>query len=121
MARTTINPVTLKQAYAAPFSADALDVTMTAADANGVSNGFQTAMSTKMLFRADNTGGSAYTVTISSVADELGRTGDITTYSIGAGETIQLIIPAKGFQQADGNLYYICSNIAIKFCISPLT
>jgi len=66
----------------------------------------------------------AYTVTISSVVDEKNRTGDITTYSLAAGEfayfTGALTNAAGWKNQSTGLLSVTCSNAAIKWAILKL-
>lgn len=58
-----------------------------------------------LLFR--NTGAGARTVTVTSVADSLGRSGDISAYSIGAGLFSVLgPFPVHGWRQSDGYLYF---------------
>lgn len=112
MARTSLTPLTALGAYGT-YSANAADVTMTAAD---VANKNQATMSAKLLLIAHNTGGSAYTVTVDSVADPYGREGDITTYSVGAGEyAVFGPFEPAGWRQSDGKLYFEASNAAVKF------
>lgn len=62
-----------------------------------------------------NTDVSAQTISVISVADKLGRVGDISTYSLAAGETHTLPpLPPSGWVQADGNLYLGASSNLIK-------
>jgi len=61
-----------------------------------------------------------YTFTISSIADERNRTGDITTYSLAAGEIGAFRLKKAGWQQADGKCYLEASNAAIKFAVLAL-
>jgi hypothetical protein len=65
-----------------------------------------------------NTTAGALTVTISSVADNRGRTGDITTYSIGA-DTVAVFGPfsKEGWAQADGSIYAVASAAGVKFTV----
>jgi hypothetical protein len=61
-------------------------------------------------------GGSTYTVTVDGVADELGRTGSITTYSLAAGDFVILgPFPSEVFKQADGTITFEASNNAVLF------
>lgn len=73
------------QTIKGPFeiiAADAADITFTAASA-----GADTFICTgRDIILIRNTGAGARTVTITSVVDEKNRTGDITTYSLAAGE-----------------------------------
>ena len=59
------------------------------------------------------------TVTINSVADEMGRSGDITTFSIAAGDTA-VFGPFKdktGWAQSGGVMYLEGSTTDITFCV----
>lgn len=120
MARTTLTRTTPLGPYPSlPVSADALDLTLTAAD-TGNSNQFL--LDGPMLLIAQNTdAGSARTITLTSVADPQLRTGDITTYSIGIGETAVFKIDRmEGWRQSDGYFYLAASNAAVKFGIVRL-
>ena len=119
MARTTLTKTTALGAYGDYSVANAADMTMTAAD---TSNDNQFVASSKDLVIAHNTGGSAYTVTITSAADPTyGREGDITTYSLGAGE-YAVFGPFKrpGWVQSDGYVYLEASNASVKFGVVAL-
>jgi hypothetical protein len=119
MARTTLTKTTALGAYGDYSVANAADVTMTAAD---TSNKNQFVVSSSDLVIAYNSGGSAYTVTIDSAADpHYGREGDITTYSIGAGEHA-VFGPFKrpGWVQSDGYVYLEASNAAVYFGVIVL-
>lgn len=65
----------------------------------------------------DNTNAGGQTFTVESVADEKGRTGDITTYALAAGAIGVFYVegPAKGWRQADGTLYVKGSHADVKF------
>lgn len=71
---------------------------------------------------ARNVGATARTLTIVSVPDPLlQRTGDIATYSIGAGKQITVdFLPLAGFRQSNGKLYLNPSNAEIEFSIKRL-
>jgi hypothetical protein len=98
---------------ALPLSSEALKVTMAAADASN-GNSFPLTGSEKLLIQ--NTDSSAHTVTISSVAIN-GRTGDITTYSVGAGEIHAFDFHGgiAGWQQSDGTVHLAVSSALIYF------
>jgi len=67
-----------------------------------------------------NSGASPYTFTVSSVA-YLGRTGDITAYSLAAGEyAVVGPFDPKGWNQTDGQVYVAGSNVAVKFAVVQL-
>lgn len=70
----------------------------------------------KTLLVAHNTNAGAQTVTISSVADRNGRTGDITAYSIAAGRVATFgPFGREGWAQADGKVYAAGSHTDVKF------
>lgn len=119
MARLTLTPVVPKGSFPTlPLTADSADVAFNVAgtytDGEGWAN-----TGREVLF-VWNTGASPYTVTISSVA-YLGRVGDITTYSLAAGD-IAVFGPfdPKGWNQADGQVYCVGSNAAVKFAVVQL-
>ncbi len=113
-------PRTLLTKTSAPggYAAAGVSVTMTAADTSNL-NAF-TAASTDLVM-AQNTGGSGYTVTITSAPDSFGRTKDIATEAIAAGE-IRIFgpFPQSGWMQTDGRVYLQASNAAVKFGIIQL-
>lgn len=118
MARATLTKSTLEGQWG-DYGAGEADLTFTAADA---SNKNQFVASGKDLVIAHNTdGANPYTVTITSVADEMGRTGNITTYSLAAGD-IAAFGPfgLDGWEQTDGYIYLEASNAAIKFAVIAL-
>lgn len=118
MARTTLTAKTALGGKTNAYTANAADLTMTGAD---VANMNDVVASGKDLIIAHNTGASPYTVTITSIADPFGRTGDITTYSMDAGEyAIFGPFGSDGWLQADGRLYFQASNVAVKFGIVRL-
>jgi len=118
MARTAITSRNLLGTKSNLYTAGAADLTMTAAD---VGNKQLATASGKDLIFVENTGGSPSTVTFTSVADGLGRTGDITTYSLAAG-TVAVFGPFgnEGWTQPDGKLYFEASNAAVKFAVIQL-
>jgi hypothetical protein len=77
--------------------------------------------STQLAIIAHNTGVGARTVTVTSVADGLNRTGDITTYSIAAGG-IAFLGPFQrnGWMQSDFNLYFAGSHAEVLFAVVKL-
>lgn len=118
MARQTHTPKQLivpKGSYAA----DSLDTAPLAADAT---NKEQVRLTGKEVILARNSGATPRTVSVSSVPlFGNGRTGDLTTYSIGAGETAVLpVFPLEGWLQADGNLYFEASHAEVLFTVLRL-
>jgi len=117
MARTSLTKTTALGAYGT-YSANAADLTMAAADV-GDKNQFTFAGNDLVV--AHNTAGTAQTVTISSVADPYGRTGDIDTYSIGAGEyAVFGPFEAAGWQQSDGKVYLEADSADVKLGVVKL-
>ena len=118
MARTTLTKTTALGPYGDYSAANAADLAMAAAD---TTNYNQFVASSRDLVIAHNTGGSAYTVTITSSDDPYGRTGDVAAYSLGAGE-YAVFGPFKrpGWVQADGYVYLQASNAAVKFGVVAL-
>ena len=119
MARTTLTKVTAGGNFPViPLTADSADIPMTAAD---TTNGNQYAPTGKELIIAHNSGASTYTVTITSVAAGNNRTGDITTYSMAAGDyAVFGPFNREGWLQSDGFVYLAASNTAVKFGIITL-
>lgn len=100
------------------YSTTGVAMTMTAAD-TGSGNEFPA--SGKMLILAHNTGGSAYTVTITSSADAAtGRTGSVSAQSLAAGEIRAFIIKPNGWKDANGKIQLSASNTAVKFGVMYL-
>jgi hypothetical protein len=103
-----------------PLTANSADFTWTAAGAS-FADGAGFALTGKEVLLARNPTGGALTVTISSVVDPYIRTGDITTYSIGAGEyAVFPPFPKAGWAQADGKLYLAASAATVEFAVLKL-
>jgi hypothetical protein len=118
--RTTLVKTTLLGPYPAlQPAANALDVTFAAADLSGAKNQF--APSGDDLLLVWNTDvATPYTFTLTSAVDDKNRTGDITTYSVGAGEIAAIRVKIQGWTQTDGKVYLEASNVAIKFAVIGL-
>lgn len=105
---SVIDPVSIN----GTISANGADITMTAGDA---ANGNSCALTGRLFLFVYNSDASAQTITITSVADNLGRTGDISAYSVGAGEFALFgPFPNHGWRQTDGKLYFTVSDAAVK-------
>jgi hypothetical protein len=119
MARTLLVKTTALGPYGA-YTANAADLTMAAAAAVADKNYFVS--SGRDLVVAHNTGAGARTITITSVADpHYGRTGDILTYSLGAGEyAVFGPFPLPGWQQSTGQVYLEASDPEVKFGVVAL-
>jgi hypothetical protein len=115
--QTSLTPITPLGPYlvGAP-TATSLDFAFTACDTG---NGNKFAMTGRDVLLIQNSGASPYTVTISSVADQYGRTQDITAYSVGAGlfSAFNFRNGTTGFRQTDGTVHLACSNAAIMFAV----
>lgn len=118
MPRTTLTKTQTLGAFGT-YSANAADVTMTAAD---VANLNQFAATSTNLVLAHNGGVGAATITITSAPDEKGRTGDIAAYSLGAGEYAVFgpFDSQRGWRQADGYVYLQASSADIKLGVIEL-
>jgi len=114
MPRTSITPVTPIGPYPTlQPAANSLDVTLTAGDATNL-NQIAWGTAARMLVLFQNTGAGARTFTVTSKADSLNRTGDITAYSLGAGEFGALVLERNGWRQDDGNLYVTVEHAEVK-------
>lgn len=111
MARTTLTPIASTSNY--PTVPQLFAFT-----AGDVANGLQFTMSGKDLILIFNNDAAPQTVTINSVADPYGRTGDITAFSMAAG-TYYLAgpLPKLGYQQAGGFCFLTSSTVTVKFAI----
>ena len=95
--------------------AGALDLTMTAAD---TVNGNSFAFTGKEILLIQNTDSSTHHVTVSSVADGLGRTGDIATYALAANDIAAIDCDSlTGWVQSGGLLFILGDNALVKFAI----
>jgi len=117
MARTALTKTTALGAYG-NYAANAADLTMTAADDTDKNS--YTCEGNDLVI-AHNTGAGAHTVTITSVDDEYGRDGDISAYSLGAGE-YAIFGPLKphGWRQSDGKVYLEADDAEVKFGVVKL-
>ncbi len=100
---------------ASPITAGSLTVTLTACDAvNG--NSF-TATGREVLI-VDNTGGSTYTFTATSVADPFNRLDtSLTNYSLTAGTIAAVQMKNLTGWQQSGLIQLTCSNAAVKYAV----
>lgn len=119
MPRQTLTRQTPKGPYPTlPVSANSLDLTWTAANTTDKE---QFAPSGDDLVLVRNTHATdPHTVTFTSVADEKNRTGDVSTYSLQAGEVIAFRFRKPGWKQSDGNIYMEASNTAIQYAVLQL-
>jgi len=116
MPRTSITVQTPKGPTPGTITANLLDLTFTAADA---SNGNQALFTgNRMLVVWRNSGAGARTVTITSVADPRNnRSGDVSAFSIGAGEYGGFIVERAGWEQSDGYLYFTAEHAEVLYAV----
>lgn len=114
MPRTTLTKTTAPGSY----SHAGVALTMTAAD---VGNGNQFVASGKDLVVVHNPAGLSYTVTVTSSPDAYGRTKDITTETVTAGQ-YKIFGPFEvaGWIQTDGKIYLSASNAGVLLGIVAL-
>lgn len=111
--RTSLTPATTKGPY--PGTVNAGDLAITMENGDNTNGNVWTGNGRDLLLIQNPTGG-AITITLTSVADQLGRKGDVTAYSI----------PAAGFmtfwfgnligwaQDASGSIYVDMSATGLK-------
>jgi len=111
-------PLTPAQLKLNNYAVQAGDLTVSFAACDAV-NGNSFAVTGQEIFLVQNSGASAYTFTISSVADNFGRTDtSLTNYSVAAsGITAIELKYLIGWQQTGQVMYTSCSNAALKFAI----
>ena len=107
-------PRTAVTAVVAPGSYNTTPTLATPTAIDIVNNNLVTA-SGKDLLIFENTSAGALTITVNSVNDAFNRTGDITAFSVGAGQ-YAIVGPLfkAGWVQADGNLYFTASAVTMK-------
>lgn len=119
MPRTTLPIIDAPGSYPTlPLSANSRDIVFTAGDAG---NNNQFLATGREIVIVQNSGAGARTVTFLSVADRFGRTGDMTAYSLGAGE-FGLFGPFQldGWRQTDGYVYTNPEHAEIKYAVIRL-
>lgn len=113
-----LTPVTIIGPFAA-VSAGAADFTWTAGD-----TGTDTfACTGREILLAYNSGGSPYTITITSVDDQFGRSEDITAYSLAAGDYAVFgvgLTNSPGWKQTNGTIIVDVENAAVKWAVLKL-
>lgn len=119
MPRTNIAAQTMAGAYPAlPLAGGSADLTMTGADT--VNFNETPLVNLKTIVIARNTGASSRTITFTSVADTLNRTGDIEAYSIGVGK-ISRFGPFQTVGWASsGKLRFEASHAEVEFAVITL-
>lgn len=117
MARTPIAVQIPKGPYPAlPVAANSLDIVFSAADAAN-DNLAAFANNPRLLVLVRNAHASnAGTFNITS-APIVNRTGDITGYSLNAGETAGFIVDRTGWRQSTGDLHFDASDATMMFAL----
>jgi len=97
---------------------DAADIAFLAAD---VANMEQTALTGKEMIVARNVGGGPFLITVTSSNDPFNRTGDVTDYSLGAGEfAVFGPFDRTGWLQPGAFIFFEANNVAIEFAVIRL-
>jgi hypothetical protein len=123
MARVLVAAQTTPGAYPSlPIGANTRDLAEQAGDI--ATGNYTPIVENKTMVLLRNTFAGAKTVTFTSVSDAYGRVGDITTYSIGQGESA-LFGPFKaaGWSHgsgADGGLWIDVSDVAVLIAVITL-
>lgn len=118
MARQTLTKQTPKGPYPAlPVTANSLDITFTVAI---VADKEQFVPGNDTLVLVKNSAVAAKTVTFTSKADDKNRTGDVSAYSIGAGEMIAFRFKKGGWMQSDGKIYMEAESTDISYAVLQL-
>ena len=113
MARATITKTTVVGPYPAlPITALSLNITWVQADAV---NKNQISPTGDDLILVKNTGASGHNFTLTSVADQLQRTGDVGPYALGAGLDAGFRFKNAGWLQGDGKIYLEADSNEIYF------
>jgi hypothetical protein len=115
--RTALTPFTPKGPYPGVVNAGDLAFTFVAAD---IVNLNQFLGPGKFLIIAQNTDAAGQTVTLTSKADGLGRTGDVTAYAMATTTVAALLVDTLGWLQSVGNFYLQASSVNVKFAIVKL-
>lgn len=119
MARTLLAATAIKKVKGPnPGTVIAGDLTVAPAAAD-VANGNNYVPATNDVLHAINTHASSpFTITLTSAPDERGRTGDIATYNLVAGDVITFNYgDLIGWLQSDGTIWINAANAAIKFWV----
>ncbi len=107
MARTPVTPVAVLGPYPTlPVAANSLDFAFTAPAV--AADGVSFVMTGREILLVQNTDVGAQTFTLESTVDAKGRTGDVTTYSLAAGEFACFDARGlEGWRQASGGAFYL--------------
>lgn len=121
MPRVTVAPSIGAGTYPTlPVTANAMDLTLVAADVVNKNQAAFNQASMLLLIFQNTHASAAGDVTIESAPDGLNREGDITDYSLAAGEIGFFFARRSGWRQEDGNLYFDGSAATILFGVIKL-
>jgi len=102
--RTVLTPI----AVGASYATSGVDLDWTEADTVNYNRFVNTG---REILVVDNTGSDTVTVTVSSVADPYGRTGDATKAVVAGESAVFQMFPTAGWQQSDGYIYVSCTAV----------
>jgi hypothetical protein len=86
--------------------------------ASDATNGNKVNCSGQEILLAFNSDTSAHTFTITSVPDRLGRSGDLTSYSVAGGAIAALALSTvEGWKQSDNTIHIQSDNALLKFAV----
>ena len=111
--RAALTPQSLPASWATALTA----MTFAASDS---SNGNSFPATGREILVAYNTDVGAQTVTISSVADVEGRTGDCVLAMTASTYAFSPLLPLNGWRQSDGNIYITTTSNNIKLAVVRL-
>lgn len=107
-----------EQAINGPYDDALTAITWEAAD---VGSGNEFTLTGNEIILVRNTDASAHNVTLTSVADPFGRTGDISSESIAADEYKAFkATEIQGWRQSDGKFYLSADDTTVEFAILKL-
>ena len=116
--RTVLTPKELTTPQLMSPAVNTADYTYAAAD---TPNGNRFVHTGHELLLVSNVNAGAKTITIAGKADELGRTGAITAYSVGIAEfAVFGPFSAEAFRQADGYVWIDTEHIDVKLAVVRL-
>jgi hypothetical protein len=115
MARTVIASQTPKGPYPGTLTATGLDITFTVADISNKNSTPFVGNRMLILWRNDDAG--SVSVTITSIADSQGRSGDVTDGTFETTKSGAFLVERDGWQQTDGSVYFEASDADCKFAV----
>lgn len=119
MAASALTVQEVKAPFAAIGAGEA-DFTLAAGNTDG---NYFTCTGREIIIIYNPAGGSTYTVTVTSVADEKGRSGNLTSYSMAAGDYVVLpmaLTNAQGWKDTSGRVNITVNNAAVLVAVLRL-